>query len=173
MKFLKTTVAALAITGFAGQAMAQDTGAYVNVGIDAVEFDSYNLSGKLGYNFTEYFGVEGQAAFGIIDDEVEGVDIGIDNSFAAFGTLRFPASETVELFARGGYHFTQVGGSIDGIGASVDTDGFAAGVGGQYFFTPTDGVRLEYTYYDLNVDDDLTDDSGSADVFSVSYVRKF
>jgi len=176
MTFLKTTAAILAIAGFSSQAMAQDSGTYINLGVDAVEFDSYNISAKLGYNINDYFAVEGQAAFGVIDDEIDGVDFGVDSSFGAFGVVSLPVAENSELFARGGYHFTQVGGSSDGIGASVDTDGFAFGAGGQYFFSANDGIRLEYTYYDLNVNSDLIDDeddSGSADVFTVSYVRKF
>lgn len=175
MKFLKTTAAALAIAAFAGNAAAQDTGAYINLGVDAVEFDAYNISGKVGYNVNEYFGVEGQAAFGIIDDEIDGVDAGIDSSFGAFGVVRFPAGENFDLFARAGYHFTQFGVSDGNVGVSLDTDGFAAGVGGQYFFTANDGIRVEYTYLDVNVDDDDADfeDAGGADVFSVSYVRKF
>ncbi len=157
--------------------MAQDSGAYINVGVDAVEFDAYNISGKIGYNVNEYFGVEGQASFGVIDDEVDGVDIGVDSSFGAFGVVRFPAAENFDLFARAGYHFTQIGGNDGGVGASIDTDGFALGAGGQYFFTANDGIRVEYTYLDLNVSGDIADEfddaSGSADVFSVSYVRKF
>lgn len=187
MKFLKTTAVILAIAGFSSQAMAQDTGTYVNAGVDLVsgeDFTSYNISAKLGYNFTEFFGVEGQAAFGVINDTIEDIDpdfddidVGVDSSFGGFGVVRFPASESFDIFARAGYHFTQIGAGTDGVGASVDTDGFAAGAGGQYFFTANDGIRFEYTYYDLNVDSDLIDDedleSGSADVFTVSYVRKF
>jgi opacity protein-like surface antigen len=173
MKFLKTVLAATALTAMAATAQAQDSNAYINVGIDAVEFDSYNISAKIGYNFTQNFAVEGQGAFGVIDDEIEDVDVGIDNSFAAFAKASLPLEGGSELFVRGGYHFTQIGGESGGVGASVDTDGFALGGGGQYMFTDRDGVRLEYTYYDLNVDEDLTDESGSANVYSLSYVRKF
>lgn len=173
MRLLKITAATLAIAGFSGQAMAQDSGVYVNLGVDAVEFDSYNVNAKLGYNLNDYFGAEGQVAFGISDDTVDGVDVGVDTSFAGFGVVRYPLTEKAEIFARAGYHSTDVSVGADGVSVDVDTDGFAIGAGGQFFFTENDGVRLEYTYYDLNVDDDLSSESDSADVFTLSYVRKF
>ncbi|WP_409432497.1 porin family protein [Litorimonas sp. RW-G-Af-16] len=183
MKFLKIALATTAIFGMAATAQAQDTGAYVNLGVDAVEFDSYNLSAKLGYNINEYFGVEGQAAFGIIDDketfEGEEFKAGIDSSFGAFGVVRLPAGENFDLFARAGYAFTKVGASAGNVSVSADADGFAGGVGGQYMFDDMNGVRLEYTYYDLNFDDieagnqDFEVEDAGGDVVTLSYVRKF
>ena len=84
----------------------------------------------------------------------------------------------MNLFARAGYAFIKVGGGDDGVNVSLDADGFAAGIGGEYMFNAQSGLRLEYTYYDLNFDiaDDLDfedDDSAGGDVFSLSYVRKF
>ncbi len=166
MTFLKTILATAAIAGFATTAAAQDTGAYVNVGVDAVEFDAYTLSGKLGYNFTENFAVEGQAAFGISDDEDDDGDTaGVDNSFGAFVKAGLPLDGGAEIFVRGGYHFTKLGGEIDGDDVSANTDGVALGVGGQYMFGGLNGVRLEYTYFDV--------ESVGGDIFSLSYVRKF
>jgi len=167
MKFLKTALAMAAMTGFVSTAAAQDTGAYINLGVDAVEFDAYTISGKLGYKFTENFGIEGQAGFGIIDDDTLGVDVGVDSTFGGFLIASFPASENFDLFVRGGYHFTQIGAG----NFSVDTDGFAVGGGGQYFFTENDGVRLEYTYFD--VDTNTNAGSFGGDIFSLSYVRNF
>jgi len=189
MKFLKIVLASAAIAGFASTASAQDSGAYVNVGIDAVEFDAFNISGKIGYNINEYFGVEGQAALGVIDDKViddgDEIKAGIDNSFGAFGVLRFPASENFDIFARAGYAFTQVGVSSGPASIGLDFDGFAFGAGGQYMWDGLNGIRLEYTRYDNNFDEDsipgldaddiaeIEDESFGADVFSLSYVRKF
>lgn len=170
MKFLKMALATTAIAAFASTASAQDSGAYVNIGVDAIEFDAYTASVKLGYNFTEYFGVEGQAGFGIIDQEVGNVDVGVDNTFAGFGIARFPVSESFELFARVGYHATKFGvsGAISG---DLDTDGLAAGVGGQYFYNGgPNGLRVEYTALDI---DSSQGNLGGGDVVSASYVRKF
>lgn len=161
----------LAIGGLASTAQAQDSGVYVNVGVDTVEFEAYTLSGKVGYNFNEYIALEGQASFGVdgFGDEAVGVDIGIDNSFAGFLKLGTEILPGLEVFARGGYHFTQFGaeGAIAGtvIDSSINRDGFAVGAGGQYFFNEKNGVRLEYTYLDV--------EGTGGSVLSLSYVRKF
>ncbi len=189
MKFLKFALATAAIAGFASTASAQDSGAYVNIGVDAVEFDAFNIGGKVGYNVNEYFAVEGQAAFGVVDyDETfdgEELSTGIDSTFGAFGVVRLPVADNFDVFARAGYAFTQVGISSGPASIGLDFDGFAFGAGGQYMWDGLNGVRLEYTRYDNNFDADgidgldaedvaeLDDLGFGADVFSVSYVRKF
>ncbi len=181
MNFVKVAMATILATGLASTASAQDNGAYINVGVDAVEFDVYTLGGKIGYNFTKNFGVEGQGSFGIIDidEDFDGEEIstGIDTSFGAFGVARFPVSDKIEIFGRAGYHFTQFGVSNGAISVGLDTDGFAFGLGGQYLWDGLNGVRLEYTNLDVNFDDDLDleddESSQSGDVVSLSYVRKF
>ncbi len=170
MKFLKIALATAAIAGFASTASAQDRGAYVNLGVDAIEFDVYTASVKLGYNFNDYFGVEGQAGFGIGDQEIGNIDVGVDNTFAGYGVLRFPLTEDFDFFTRVGYHTTQFGFS-GAISADLDTDGLAAGVGGQYFYNGgQNGLRVEYTYLDI---DSRAGSLGGGNVFSASYVRKF
>lgn len=170
MKTLKMTVAALALAGFATAAQAQDGNAYGAVGVTAYEFDAYGIEGKAGYNFNEYFGVEGQGAFGIIDDEVTvgttQIDTGLDYQVAGFGVVRFPAGENLEIFARGGYHFSEVEAESGGISVSGDIDGFAVGAGGQYFWDGLNGVRAEYTFYEGESDTEIN-------AYTLSYVRKF
>ncbi len=170
MKFLKIILATTAMAGFASTAAAQDSNAYINIGVDAFEFDAYTLSGKLGYKFTENFAIEGQAGFGIADQSVGALDVGIDNSFGAFAVASLPAGENFEIFARAGYHFTTFGVSGGNINTDLSSDGFAVGAGGQYFFTKQDGIRAEYTYMDVNTN---AGNLGGGNVFSVSYVRNF
>ena len=170
MKFLKIALASAAIAGFASTASAQDGNAYINIGVDAVEFDAYTLSGKVGYKFTDMFAVEGQAAIGIIDDKetIRGIEAkaGVDSSFGVFGVIRIPTAEGLNLFGRAGYHFTQVSASAGAAELSADVDGFAIGAGSEYSWDGVNGVRLEYTYLD-------GDGDGGSDVVSLSYVRNF
>lgn len=169
MKTLKMTVAALALAGFATAAQAQDGNAYGAIGVAAYEFDAYGVEAKLGYNFNEYFGVEGQGAFGVVSDKetIAGTEFKtkIDNNLAGFGVVRFPAGENFDIFARGGYHTTSASVSSGGTKVDGDFDGFAVGAGGQYFWDGLNGIRAEYTYLDGN--------GGGLDTVSASYVRKF
>ncbi|MGB3455516.1 MAG: outer membrane beta-barrel protein [Litorimonas sp.] len=205
MRLSAVIVSASAIALASTTAFAQDSNVYINAGVDAYEFDAYALSGKVGYNFNQYFGVEGQGAIGIGGDDeaffdqiVQGSQIQgsleteIDSSIAAFLRVKFPVTDRFELFARGGYHFTQVGldtsdftvttagtpVTINGTEDNIDFDGFAAGAGMQMMLDPLNGVRLEYTFQDVDNIENIgvagTDfgEFGS-DVYSVSYVRKF
>ena len=174
MKFLKIVLAATALTGFAASAQAQDSGIYGNLGAEAVEFDSYNVTARLGFQFSENFSVEGQGSLGVIDDEVEGFDVGIDNSFAAFVRGSVPLSEQFSLFAKGGYHFTQFGVDGNNIDASLDIDGFAYGGGAEYMLDNKNGLRADVTFLDSD-DNNINgaDLSGTVETYSIAYVRKF
>lgn len=174
MKIVKFAFVATAITGFAASAQAQDSGVYLNLGAEAVEFDSTNLTGRLGYQFTENFSIEGQGSLGIADDEVDGFDVGVDNSLAAFVRGSVPLSDQFSLFARGGYHFTQFGVEGDGIDESLDIEGFAFGGGAEYMFDEMNGLRADVTFLDSE-DNSINgqDFSGTAETYSITYVRKF
>lgn len=175
MKIVKIAAATTAIALLGGTAMAQDTGAYVGIGVDAVEFDSYNLSAKAGYNFTEFFGVEAQGGLGVIDDKetigATTVKGGIDYYMSGFVTGRIPASEQFELIGRVGYYFGEIGGSVGNTSVDVDVDGFAAGIGGQFNLGADrkSAIRAEYTYLDV----DTAGASGGGDLYTVSFIRKF
>ena len=166
MKFLKIALVASAISAFAVSAQAQDSSVYINAGVQTYEFDTYNIVGRLGYNFTENFGVEGEGSFGISGDEIDGVDVDTDWSLGAYLVGRYPVSEQFDLFVRGGYTAVRV--EAEGFGDSFEdtVDGFAIGGGIQYNFDANNGVRLGYTYND-------GDDGFEADVIDVVYVRKF
>ena len=94
MKFLKIALATAVIAGFASTAAAQDNGIYVNAGVDAYEFDFYTASIKVGYDFNDYIGIEGQAGFGIGDQDIDGIDVGVDNTFCLLYTSPSPRDRT-------------------------------------------------------------------------------
>lgn len=165
---------AAAATGFAVSAQAQDSAAYINLGAEAVEFDSYNLTGRLGYQFSENLSVEAQASFGVIDDDIEGFNVGVDNSYAAYVRGALPISDQFSLFAKGGYHFTQFGVDGQGLDESLDLDGFAFGGGVEYMLDGVNGLRADVTFLDSS-DDNINgaDLSGTAQTYAITYVRKF
>jgi len=184
MTLLKTTIAALAATAYAGYAQAQDSGAYVGLGgaayvtepVGATGTDLFSVEAKVGYNFNTYFGVEAQGSLGLnTDSEPFGtgtLNRKLDYSVGAFAVARLPVSEKFDLFARGGIHNTQVGlevenpPQIDGVpfsAASISETGFAVGAGVQYNFNKKNAIRADYTYLD-GID---------AETLSIGYIRKF
>ncbi|WP_298916147.1 outer membrane beta-barrel protein [uncultured Algimonas sp.] len=171
MKLANIALAASVLALVAGAAQAQTAQPYYGVGVDAFDFDSYTLSGRLGTNFSEYIGVEGQAGIGIIDDEVTvggtEVEVGVDVFAAAFLTGRYPVSPQFDLIGRAGYYYAEASAESGGVSVDGDADGLAFGAGGQYNFGPAfrNGIRVEYT--------NLDGDGDSGDAFSVAFIRKF
>ena len=158
--------AATAQTG----SIAPETGTYVNVGVDTFGFDAFGVSGKVGYNFNRFLGVEGQLGYGLIDSSEDDVivptdanggfatgevDEGYDLFGGAFAVGRVPVTPEVDLFGRIGYHFTQYDGEAESAEGDVDFgadfDGFAFGGGVQFNFGPQgmSGIRAEYTNFDI------------------------
>jgi outer membrane immunogenic protein len=164
MKTLMIAASAAVLSIAALPAIAQAQEVYGTVGYAGVKADDADLGaiqGRLGYKFNPYVGVEGEVAFGVADDTVGGVDVELKNSLGAFGVVYAPIAPNADLFARVGY----TGASYNTSLGDADTDGFAYGVGGQYYFTPKDGVRLDWTKHDH--------DDVEADVWSIGYTRKF
>ena len=169
MKFLKIALATAVLTGFASTATAQDSGIYGNVGVKTYEFDTYNVLGRLGYNFSEYLGVEAEGSFGVsgTSETAFGQEVDIDTNwdFGAYLISRWGVTDNFDIFLRGGYSVVEIEASAGGISDSENFDGFAVGGGVQYNWDGQNGVRLGYTYNDV--------DGGGADVIDLSYVRKF
>ncbi len=161
MKTLMFAAAAAVLTTAAIPAVSQAQEVYGTIGYGAVDLqdaaDLGVIQGRLGYKFNPYVAVEGEAAFGVKDD----ADIELKHQLGVFAVGSVPVTPQAELFARVGYS----GSTIDTPLGEVDGDGFAYGVGGQYNFTPKDGVRVDWTRHDY--------DGGEADVLALAYSRKF
>ena len=162
---------ALAATAvLSGSAMAQTT--YGNVGYQALSGDDVTLGsivGRVGFDLSDYFGLEAEASFGVVDDEVTigatDIDVSADFGFGGFLVGRLPLDNGSSLFARVGYASVTIEGEAGGITASEDLDGFAYGIGGNFIFDGANGVRLDYTRLD--------GDGGDGDAYSIAYVRRF
>lgn len=164
MKTLMIAASAAVLSLAAVPAIAQAQEFYGTAGYGAVEVDSAAgdaslgaLQGRLGYKFNPYIGVEGELGFGVKDDG--DVELGVQGG--AYGVAYLPVTTQADLFARVGY----TAGSVDTPLGDVDGDGFAYGVGGQFYFTDKDGVRLDWTRHDY--------DESEADVWAIAYTRKF
>ena len=172
MKFIKSALAATSISALAMSAQAQDSGAYVNLGVQTLEFDTYNILGRVGYNFNEYFGVEAEGSIGIFGEEEDGIEIDSPYSLGGFAVAQFPLTQKFDIFGRVGYSIVNLEVGVEDFGEvdeNVDGVGFGGGI--EYSFNDSNGVRLGYTYQTLSDFDDI--EVGNASVFDISYVRKF
>lgn len=157
---------------------------YGNIGGIAYDIDDdfYGIIGRLGVQKSWYgaevegsFGVSGEDDTVIVTDPNTGADVPVDvsadfdHTIAAFATARAPLGGGFTGLARLGYHSTQIGvdGSAQGFSAneSEDFDGVAYGAGVEYDFDPVNGVRVDYTRYDLGSD--------TTDSLSATYLRRF
>lgn len=124
------------------------------------------LTGRGTYFFNRYLGAEGEVSIGIDDADVGPARVELEQSFGAFGVLRAPVTERIELFGRAGYAASEFSAEVAGLGnGSTDVDGIAYGVGGKLFLSERFGVRADASRYE--------GDDSEADVFSIGGVMKF
>lgn len=162
-KIISAVAVAVVLSSAPALAQAQEASLYGNLGYANVDNDIVNLGAleaRLGIQVTSHLAFEAEAAVGLADDTVLGTPVELTSSFGLFAVGRLPVTENIDLLARVG----AAGSTFDVGGAPLREQGKAYGLGIQSFFSPNDGVRLDYTRYDF---DDV------ADVWSLSYVRKF
>ncbi len=178
MKSLSTAIITIMALGLTNPAFAEDgsegNGDGFFVGAGGVMYDNNDLigvQGTVGYNFAKYFGVEGVISTGVVDTDVPGtsLSVGVDSSFAGFGTLRM-ANDQYSVYVKGGYHSTKFGatGPITG---NLTLDGIAGGIGFDWYFNKSSGVRMEAVSYDTK-DLNVQGVNGMT-LISLSYLHKF
>src|SRR5262245_29396149 len=99
-----------AALGVAAPAMALPTGWYAGAGYTSYDSDDDSIgavTGRLGYQFTPNWGVEGEASTGVDDDN--GVEL--DSAFGIYGTAALPITERLDIFGRAGYQTTEIEGA--------------------------------------------------------------
>ena len=157
MKKIVLAAAALAAMAVTAPAFAATSSSNLSVGYTDISGSGYNFGvANVRYGWTSgNWGVEGEAGTGVKSDG----GVKISSEFGGFLTGQVEASPNFDLFARAGYATFSAGGTGSG-----SNSGFAYGVGAQWFFDMANGVRLEYTNYDLG---------SSTSTYGISYVRKF
>jgi outer membrane immunogenic protein len=185
MKSLIAAASALAAVAVAAPAFSQTpsippvTG-YVDLGYSYAAYDpnlgaSASLSmldGRLGAKVGKYVGAEGEFGFGINTDNFAGAYDGkLKTTYAGYLVGYLPLAQNAEFFGRVGYGHSNA--KIHDLSTSPATEintgenSWNFGAGFQYFLTANDGFRAEYTRYDFR------HDAGQANVFGISYVRRF
>lgn len=209
-KILIATASALAFGSLSAMAPAaaqnayveEDTGFYLGGGYSVVDIETDNdvgdstnaLTGRVGYQFTPNWAIEGEGTFGIDDGEFdyEGNEddfdfdqnddgdlddalnapgeLGLDYQAAVFGKFTYPVNDSIDLFARAGYAFTEIDSTIElSDGSSVNIGGSengpAFGAGAAFDVTESSSIRADYTRYEY--------DEANADAGTISYEYKF
>ena len=167
-------LATAAVTLIAAPASAQSlSDAYGSIGYSSVQGDTTDLgavTARLGAKLTPYIGVEGEASFGVSDDDVVGIPgatAELEHDLAAYVTGTIPVASNLELFGRLGYGTTKIKAEVLGVSASNSQESVNWGVGANYFLDSQNGVRADWTRRDFR------DDGGEADTYALSFVRRF
>lgn len=170
-------LAAAAVSVIAAPAFAQTMQSpsyYGTLGysqLDHSDGDLGAITGRVGAKFNPYLGVEGEASIGVKDDDFTfaGVDGKIEHDYdaAAYLVGTLPVTPNFELFARGGYGTTKIKTELAGFDGEVDGESWNYGAGANYYLDGQNGLRADWTRRDFR------DDAGEADVYSLSYVRRF
>ena len=171
-------LAAAAVSMFAVPAMAQSIQSpsyYGTLGYSQMQGDNADvgaITGRVGAKLHPNFGVEAETSFGVGHDDVNiaGVNGKVEHRYdvAAYGVATLPIQPNFDLFARVGYGVTELKASALGVSSSEHADSVNYGVGANYYLDGQNGVRADWTRRDFQ-----KDNAGEADVYSVSYVRKF
>lgn len=178
---MKTLIAASSLVLLAAAApaaaIAQDAGTtsmYGTLGYASSTtegIDLGDLQARIGARFGKYVGIEGELGAGVKNDKTDVVGVGVkiqpQHQAAVYGVGYLPVAPNLDLFARVGYGNTKTKVTTATATATDDSDSWNYGVGGQYMVDAKNGVRADYTRYDYR------DSSANANVWAVSYLRKF
>lgn len=175
----KTALLAGAAIAASVVAFAPDASAQVYAGAGATIFTAEAggedvslgaILGRVGFKTNPFFGVEGEFAIGIQDDEFDvlgqEVSVGLDSEYGVFAVGWLPIPLVGDLFGRVGYADLSIEADAGGFGSvSEDGSGLAYGAGFQFSQFPFTQLRVEYTRYEP--------DDGEIDSFGVSALLQF
>jgi len=172
----KVLVTTALLSLFAVPAMAQSVSTpqvYGSIGYSQLSAEDGELgavTGRIGAQFNPHFGIEGEASVGVSDDEIPvgipGGRIELKHDVAAYAVGYLPVSPNFELFGRVGYGSSNFEVTASGLSTDESFDGVNYGVGANWFIDGSNGLRGDWTRRDFG-------DDGDADVWSLSYVRRF
>ncbi|GAA0867835.1 hypothetical protein GCM10009116_02190 [Brevundimonas basaltis] len=171
-------LSAAALSLLAAPAMAQSfsdpqwTGSVGYTHLDSGDNSLGGVTGRVGARLSPYIGVEGEASFGVKDEDITigGVSGTVEHEYdaALYAVGTVPVSENFELFGRVGYGTTSIKADVAGVSTTEDGESLNYGAGVNWFFDGQNGVRADWTRRDF------TDDAGGeVDTYGLSYVRRF
>jgi OOP family OmpA-OmpF porin len=138
--------------------------------VDGEDVSLGAILGRAGFKTNPFFGVEGEFAIGIQDDEFDvlgqEVSVGLENEYGVFAVGWLPIPLIGDLFGRVGYADLTIEADVNGTTVgSEDGSGLAYGAGFQFSQFPFTQLRVEYTRYEP--------DDAEIDSFGVSALLQF
>jgi hypothetical protein len=127
------------------------------------------VMGRLGFKSSPFFGVEGEVAIGIQEDNFDvlgtQVDVSLENSYGVYAVGWLPIPLVGDVFGRVGYADLAIEATALGSSISDSGSGLAYGAGIQLSSIPFTRLRLEYTRYEP--------DDAEVDSFGISALLQF
>lgn len=120
---------------------------YTQYDVDDAD-DVGGITGRLGYQFNDNFGVEGEGAIGVDD----GDDAELNHALGVYGTARVPLTQSFALHGRLGYNHLDIERDA---APDIDEGGLSYGGGLGWTFSNNFGVRADWTR--TETDDDEAD----------------
>lgn len=176
MRLFTLAAALAATTAMAAPAAAQSltkpeftaSVGYARFADGSEDWDGHAVAARGAVRLHRYFGIEAEGNLGLGSSDIGGVDFAMNHTVAGFVVAYLPLSDDMDIYARAGYGSTEF--ELDFGGGATFTesyDGLALGIGGQYFFDGSNGMRMDVTRHEY---DEL---DGGFDAVSFSYVRRF
>jgi outer membrane immunogenic protein len=153
---IMAAVAAIALMAAPASAGAQG---YVGLGYTNFDYDGGDVdaaTARLGYRMSPNFAIEGEGSMGLDDDDVE-----LNHNLGAYVRGILPVSSNFDVHARVGYQTSEVETPL----GDLDADGIAYGAGAEWRFTPSFGLRADWTR--------MEGDDEEADALSLGGVLNF
>ncbi|WP_341501898.1 porin family protein [Gallaecimonas sp. GXIMD4217] len=110
----------------------EDSGFDVDLGV---------LGAQAGYNFNEFFAIEGRLGFGISDDSIFGTDVELENYYGAYLVPQFQFNEVFGAYALLG--FTKGKIKVSGFGSDSEDD-FGYAIGARFNVAENANLFVEY-----------------------------
>ena len=123
----------------------------------------------VGYAFIPMFAVEGE----YLDlGKVTGIGVGAESrGYSLSGVGSFPFNDQFSLFGKLGYAMISTKDTTTAPKPDADSTAVTYGLGGQFNFSPTVGMRVGWDRY--NIDDSAASRKGNVRLVSVGGVFKF
>lgn len=126
---------------------------------------------RVGHEFIDYLGVEGQFLGGLRDDDIAGYRFGVDYLAGAYvrGNM-FLWDSRARLYGLLGMAYGKSSGSQFGISTSSTDTGLSYGMGVEFYGDSRNAVSLELMRYLDGEDNGVNFD---IDAFNIGYIHRF